>query len=65
MEGVNTLVLIVMEVTLVHVMMDTHWIWMIKDAQVSDSVVAKGLLKFLKLQQVKARLLSFYDQCMQ
>ena len=41
MEGVNTLVLIAMEVTLVHVMMDTHWIWMIKDAQVSDSVVAK------------------------
>ena len=37
MEGVNTLVLIVMEVTLVHAMMDTVWIWMIRDAHVSDS----------------------------
>ena len=37
MDGVNTLVLIVMEVTLVHVMMDTLWIWMTRDAHVSDS----------------------------
>ena len=36
MEGVNTLVLIVMEVTLVHVMMDTHWMWMTRDAHVSE-----------------------------
>ena len=35
MEGVNTLVLIVMEATLVHVMMDTHWMWMTRDAHVS------------------------------
>ena len=38
MEGVNTLVLIVMEVTLVHVMMDTHWMWMTRDAHVSEII---------------------------
>ena len=36
MEGVNTLVLIVMEVTLVHVMMDTLWMWMMRGAHVSE-----------------------------
>ena len=35
MEGVNTIVLIVMEVIFVHVMMDTHWMWMTRDAHVS------------------------------
>ena len=36
MEGVNTLVLIMMEVTLVHVMMDTHLMWMTRGAHVSE-----------------------------